>query len=98
MTARFGVQKTFAWALCIGMIASLVLSLEFHVPALSQTTEDDAQIAKSLATMLRAGRTVISRNQDRINDAALGPKGLEGKTVVAESINIYQETTNIDPL
>ncbi len=36
--------------------------------------EDDAMIAKSLATMLRAGRTVISLNQAKINDPAVGNK------------------------
>ena len=96
--ARRNVKKFFAWALCVGMIAGLVLSIEVHVPALSQTTDDDAQIAKSLATMLRAGRTVISRNQDRINDANLADKGLDGKTVVFESIKIYQESTKVDPI
>jgi len=48
--------------------------------------------------MLRAGRTVISRNQDRINDANVGYKGLDEKTVLVESIKIYQEATKVDPL
>jgi hypothetical protein len=59
--------------------------------------DDDAAIAKSLATMLRAGRTVISRNQDKINDPKLGDKGLDGKTVLAEALKIYKETSGLDP-
>jgi hypothetical protein len=85
------------WAIVICLLLAGVLAIAFNVPALSQAHEDEALIAKSLATMLRAGRTVISRNQDRINDPNLGDKGLDGKTVLAESIKIYQETTNVDP-
>jgi hypothetical protein len=59
--------------------------------------DDDRQIADNLAAMLRAGRTVISSNQARINDPALGPKGLDGSTVLARSIEIYQQSTGIDP-
>ncbi len=59
--------------------------------------ENEAAIAKSLASMLRSGRTVISRNQDKINDPALGDKGLDGKTVLAEAVKIYRETTGVDP-
>jgi hypothetical protein len=47
--------------------------------------------------MLRAGRAVISANQDRINDPKLGDKGLDGAAVLARSIAIYQQTTGIDP-
>jgi hypothetical protein len=60
--------------------------------------EDDALTAKSLATMLRAGRTVISRNQEKINDPKIGDKGLDGKTVVAEAVKIYTQTAGVDPL
>jgi hypothetical protein len=67
------------------------------MPAFSKTAEDDAQIAKSLATMLRAGRTVISKNQDRINDPNTGNKGLNGKTVLAEATAIYQQGTETNP-
>jgi hypothetical protein len=58
---------------------------------------DDAAIAQSLAEMLRAGRTVISRNQERINNPELGDKGLTGAVVVAEAQKIYQSTTGVDP-
>jgi hypothetical protein len=62
------------------------------------SAEDDALTAKSLATMLRAGRTVISRNQDKINDPKLGDKGLDSKTVLAEAVKIYTATAGVDPL
>jgi hypothetical protein len=96
--ARRPTQTAFALSLGIGMILAGALSVTINVPAFSQASEDDAQIAKSLATMLRAGRTVISRNQDRINDPNVGFKNLDDKTVLAESVKIYQEATKVDPL
>jgi len=81
----------------IAMLLVAAIAIASNVPALSQAPDDETQIAKSLATMLRAGRTVISRNQDRINDSSIGVKGLDDKTVLAESIKIYHETTNVDP-
>jgi hypothetical protein len=66
-------------------------------PARAQQPDEDRQIADSLAAMLRAGRAVISANQARINDPALGDKGLGGATVLADSIDIYQKATGGDP-
>ena len=40
--------------------------------------------------MLRAGRTVVSRHQDSINDANLANKGFDSKSVLNEAIKIYQ--------
>jgi hypothetical protein len=58
---------------------------------------EDRQIADSLAAMLRAGRAVVSANQARINDPDLGDKGLDGNTVLAQSVDIYQKATGEDP-
>jgi Protein of unknown function (DUF3365) len=85
----------FAMLVCTGVATPLMLA--GNSPATSQTAEDDAPIAKSLATMLRAARTIISRNQDKINDPNLGDKGLAGKTVLAEALKIYRETSGVDP-
>jgi uncharacterized protein DUF3365 len=59
--------------------------------------EDDLITARSLIAMLRAGRTVISRHQDLINNPDIGDKGLDGKTILAETLAIYKETTGEDP-
>jgi hypothetical protein len=59
--------------------------------------EEDITIARSLAIMLQAGRSVISRNQDRINNASIGDKGLTGEVVLRESLRIYEEKTGVDP-
>jgi hypothetical protein len=59
--------------------------------------EEDITIARSLAIMLQAGRSVISRNQELINNANIGDKGLTAETVLSESLRIYQKNTGIDP-
>jgi hypothetical protein len=59
--------------------------------------DDDRRIADSLAAMLRAGRAVISTSQARINDPKLADKGLDGASVLARSIAIFQQTTGVDP-
>jgi Protein of unknown function (DUF3365) len=60
--------------------------------------DEDKVIAESLAAMLRSGRTVISRNQDKINNPDIGDKGLDGKTVLAEAVKIYRDATKSDPM
>jgi hypothetical protein len=59
--------------------------------------DSDADIAKSLADMLRAARQVISSNQPRINDPNLGDKGLSGQAVLQQAVEIYKKATGIDP-
>lgn len=83
-----------AAALVAGMCSAAALMFAAHA---ATPADDDAAIAKSLATMLRSGRTVISRNQDKINDPNLGGKGLDGKTVLAEAVKIYNETAGVAP-
>ena len=90
-------------AALVGIVSAAVgtavaLAANANAPAFGRTAEDDAQIAKSLATMLRAGRTVISRNQERINDPNIGDKGLDAKTVLVEAIKLYQQSTESDPI
>lgn len=81
------------WAACVlsGVIAA--------TPAASQAQDrdEDVVIARSLTAMLRAARTVVSRNQALINDPAIGNKGLSGKKVLADALAVYKETTQIDP-
>jgi Protein of unknown function (DUF3365) len=89
-----GASTIFAAAICI---STAIAMLPASTPAASQAADDDAPVAKSLATMLRAGRTVISRNQDKINNPNLGDKGLDGKMVLAEAAKIYRDSTGTDP-
>lgn len=90
--------KPIAWIAGIALLSGAVLATASNMPAFSQAADEDAQISKSLATMLYAERLVISRNQDRINDPNLGDKGLDSKTVLNEAVKIYQGITKVDPL
>jgi hypothetical protein len=47
--------------------------------------------------MLRAGRTVVSANQDRINDPAKGQAGLDGPGFLAQVVTQFRQTTGTDP-
>jgi Protein of unknown function (DUF3365) len=80
-----------------GLTALCVVGF-YGIPKSYSAPDDDRAVAESLASMLRAGRTVISRYQARINDPETGEKGLTGKTVLTETMRVYQETTGIDPL
>ncbi|MBV8654384.1 MAG: hypothetical protein JO255_23185, partial [Alphaproteobacteria bacterium] len=75
-------------AAALGVVALAMAGIGLAAPA----SDDDALIAKSLADMLRAGRTVISTNQSRINDPTLGDKGLSGEAVLQQAMKIYQNT------
>ena len=78
-------------SLAVGGLSALTMS------SIAAPQQDDLAIAQSLAAMLRAGRTVISRSQKTINNPDLGDKGLDSATVLAEAVKIYQKSTGIDP-
>ena len=59
--------------------------------------DDDAVIAANMAAMLRAGRAVVSANQDRINDPAKGQDGLDGPGFLAQAVAQFKQTTGKDP-
>lgn len=88
-------NQTAIALLCAAGIATMAatgMSVAANTPG-----DEDAAIANGLATMLRAGRTVVSRHQDRINDPNLANKGLDSKTVLAEAVTIFQKTGGGDP-
>jgi len=57
---------------------------------------DNAQDAADMADFFRAARAVISKNQDKINDAALGDKGLSAAVVLATAKENYKTATGKD--
>ena len=81
-----------------GFAALCAVGLYGIATSYSAPDDDDKAVAESVAAMLRAGWTVISRHQDRINDPAIGDKGLTGKSVLAETLRVYQDTTRVDPM
>jgi hypothetical protein len=65
--------------------------------AAAPPANEDAMIAQSLAEMLRAARTVISNNQDLINNSELGDKRLTGQVVLEQAVKGYAKATGSDP-
>jgi hypothetical protein len=80
------------------LVICAVLSIGSVRVIQAASDDEDKVIADSLAAMLQAGRTVISRNQERINNPGIGDKGLDGKTVLDQTVKIYQDATKSDPL
>jgi hypothetical protein len=77
--------------------AVLALSLFSLWSVSAPAAEDDAAIAQSLAEMLRAARVVIAESQAKIDDAAVGDKGLSGRVVLDLAIQKYKAATGVDP-
>ncbi|HEY3910268.1 MAG TPA: DUF3365 domain-containing protein [Stellaceae bacterium] len=64
----------------------------------SATHDKDAAIAQSLAEMLRDARTVISNNEDLINNPDIGDKHLGGRKVLSDAEALYRKDTASDPM
>jgi hypothetical protein len=78
--------------------AILVLTIGFCLAAsIVCAADEDTEISGDLAGMLRAGRAVVSANQDRINDPAKGQAGLDGRGFLAQVIEQFHRTTGKDP-
>ena len=94
--SRRNSARTFFHPIVFGTLLLAVLLASMSLP-LRAGSDDDAEIAKSLADMLRAARQVISNNQARINDPNLGDKGLSGQVVLEQAVEIYKKSTRTDP-
>ena len=91
-----GIRATWlAWslALCCPIFGGAWI----FAGSLSAAQNDDTETALALATMLSAARTVISSNQDLINDPDTADKGLTGEVVVARAVEIFKKQTGTDP-
>jgi hypothetical protein len=97
MLTRLHKGTALLWTTSTAVLVATVIAMAATAPA-DVSSDEDAQIAKSLAAMLRAGRTVVSRHQDKINDANLGDKGFDGKTVLSEAAAIYHKASGVDPM
>jgi hypothetical protein len=81
-------------ALLVVLIAGVAASVPIRA---ASPADEDAMIAQSLAEMLRDARTVISNNQDLINNPELGDKHLTGQVVLDQAVKSYQKATGSDP-
>ena len=80
----------FAFAVTVLFSATSPSQAELKDP------NDKAEVALAMAELLRAGRSVISRNQDLINDPEVGDKNLSGDVVLEEALAIFKAQTGID--
>jgi hypothetical protein len=98
--SRFAAIRRMFPARSIKLLALPALALPAlgAIAALAAVRDEDQRTADHLAAMLRAGRTVISEAQDRINDPDLGPKGLDGQTVLDRTVAIFRRSTGTDLL
>jgi hypothetical protein len=87
---RFCVARCLTASLLMLLVASAALAAD-------PPTKEDAVIAQSLAQMLREARTVISNNQDLINNPELGDKHLTGQAVLEEAIKGYAKAMGRNP-
>jgi archaellum component FlaG (FlaF/FlaG flagellin family) len=81
-------------AALVVFVAGLMFVSAVAAPAPSQ---EDAAIAQDLAELLRDARTVISNNQDLINNPEIGDKHLTGQVVLDQALKIYAKATGVDP-
>ncbi len=58
--------------------------------------QTDEEVALSLASLLRASRAVISKNQKHINNPCIGDKGLSAVAVVAKAKENYKKAAGGD--
>lgn len=85
-------------SLCkIGAVLALTALLTQSAAGADGPSLEDLRIAKSLGTMLRSARAVISAHQAEINDPAKGDKGLAGEVVLQQAIANYQKSMGADP-
>src|SRR5438093_6549053 len=87
---RFCVPRCLAVSLTIILVSSAAI-------AVAPPAEGDSVIAQSLAQMLQAARTVISNNQELINNPDIGDKHLTGQVVLDQAIKSYANATHRDP-
>lgn len=76
----------------------LCCGIALSAPSASATQSQDTAVGEHLAALLRAGRGVISKHQDIINNPDLGDKGIDGESVVDEALATYTEKIGAPPV
>lgn len=79
----------------VALIGASFLAPAFPVMA---DTAHDVETGNQLAAVLRAGRSVVSNNQDLINNADIPDKGLTGEVFYQQVIENYLEKNGEHPL
>jgi hypothetical protein len=79
-------------------VSSAILGASMVLSAGQAQAADPSELdmALGLSRLLQSARAVISAEQDRINNAALGDKGLTGDVVLARGMATFKEETGTD--
>ena len=73
------------------LLTTLSSLLLVNMTALAATEEENVLRADEIATLFRAARAVISKNQSHINDPNVGDKGLSGDVLVEQAKVNYEK-------
>ncbi len=91
MPIHYRCSRTPRWTIrLVSVLFVFSILLASNSPAAAAT---DEEIAVSLASLLRASRAVISKNQKHINDPKVGDKGLSSAMVVKTAKANYKAAT-----
>lgn len=82
-------------AVALTVAVSVFISSFGHA---QQNDDADLGLASRLAVLLQSARSVIGAEQARINDPAIGDKGLSGKEVLARATTAFVTKTGAVPL
>ncbi|MGB3313466.1 MAG: hypothetical protein WBB85_03565, partial [Albidovulum sp.] len=77
-----------SYAALLSTLAKGVCLASLSVPARARSA-DEVELGNRLAAVLRAGRSVVSNNQELINDPAAGDKNLTGNAFQRLVIEAY---------
>jgi hypothetical protein len=97
---RAGMGARIGAGILLGLLALFtpVIAESLSTGKMQAEEKEEIALALSLAKMLQSARSVISRNQDLINDPERGDKGLTGDVVLAAAIDDYKKETSQDPI
>jgi hypothetical protein len=90
------LTRTFRWVLVTTFVCIFGVAIRLSGVGMAADTDEDTAIAEGLGMLLSAGLEVISINQDLIDNPDIGEKGLDGKTVLAKALQLYQKATGSD--
>lgn len=83
---------------CLLAFLLLMSSAVVNAQGTAANPDEEEALGERLAILLRAVRSVVSEHQDLINDPSIGDKGIDGDSVVAETIAIYTERMGEPPI
>jgi hypothetical protein len=81
-----------------GVITAVAMAFLMLGQAMLASEAEDTRTALNLANLIQAARSVISANQELINNPDIGDKGLTGDVVLAAALERFEQLANVDPM